>query len=35
MPQDKRIGKDLKEEIRGHFRVSQDSSAIDQTALFG
>ncbi len=31
---DKRIGKDLREEIWGHFIVSQDSNAADHTSLF-
>ncbi len=31
---DKRIGKDLREEIRGHFMVSQDSNTADHSSLF-
>lgn len=31
---DKRIGKDLREEIRGHFMVSQDNNATDYSLLF-
>jgi hypothetical protein len=31
---DKRIGKELKEEIRGHFIVSKDSSVTDYSSLF-
>ncbi len=32
--QDSRIGKDLQEEIRHHFRTSQSNRGVDQTALF-
>ncbi len=31
---DQRIGPELREEIRGHFHVSQSSTAIDQASLF-
>ena len=31
---DQRIGPDLKDEIRGHFHVSQSSTSIDQASLF-
>jgi len=31
---DKRIGKDLRDEIRGHFMVSQDSNTADHSSLF-
>ena len=31
---DRRIGKDLREEIRGHFMVSQDSNTADHSPLF-
>ena len=31
---DSRIGDTLREEIRGHFQVSQRSSSIDQDSLF-
>ena len=32
--QDIRIGKDLKEEIRQHFRATQSNRGVDQTAIF-
>ena len=31
---DQRIGPDLRDEIRGHFHVSQSSTSIDQGSLF-
>ena len=31
---DKRIGKDLREEIRSHFLVSKDSNVTDYSSLF-
>ena len=31
---DQRIGPELREEIRGHFHVSQSSTAVDQASLF-
>jgi hypothetical protein len=31
---DQRIGAELREEIRGHFHVSQSSTAFDQASLF-
>ena len=33
--QDTRIGKDLQDEIRQHFRASQSNRGADQTAIFG
>ena len=32
--EDKRIGRDLRNEIRGYFRVSQSQNNIDQASLF-
>ena len=32
--QDSRIGKDVQDEIREHFRASQSSRGVDQTAIF-
>jgi predicted transcriptional regulator len=32
--QDSRIGKDLQDEIREHFRTTQSSTGVDQTAIF-
>ena len=32
--QDKRIGNDLRENIRQHYKLSQSNNFVDQTALF-
>ncbi len=32
--QDSRIGKDLQDEIRQHFRASQSNRGVDQAAMF-